>query len=209
MDFKNKKGLVFTSIGILILLIIGLLWPRNLEKKASPDWLVWEKLSDRVDLVLQESSESVDAEAKDDALESDLIDFLDTSSDKSTVRFATLALVKLALKSNDLAKVQEYSEKLVSGKEVDYISAIALYNLSSIALENNDEDLALSYLEQLVNSEEYMSTNSLQPEVIYLYATLLQEQDVEKARTLYQSIVDDYGDSIYFNLAKDRLLTIQ
>ena len=137
------------------------------------------------------------------AVKGDFEDFLASYGGKDGGRIGRLVFANISLNGQDTdLAIDLYRDSLTEFTAHSYFQNLVFSGLGYAYEAKKDLAKAIEFFEKIV-----ASTNSLmKDEALFSLGRLYREAgDMEKSRSAYQQIVSEYTDSVYLEIAKDKV----
>jgi len=216
LTFKQKLSLTiqkhsFVLLGLLVLIVlvvIGLLIFNSIQLKSL------EETTQKIEAIQDDYEKLAKLTDKEEISKSttnlinDLNSLIDTSSKNYALQRALFLRANLYYKNNEFDKSADDFKLIAKTFPSSYLAAISLVNAGAALEELNNTDGAIEVYMELI--DKYANTSPETANTYFSIGRLYEGKgDLTAAKKEYNTLIDNYPDSNWTNLARSRIIFLE
>ncbi len=216
LTFKQKLSLTiqkhsFVLLGLLVLIVlvvIGLLIFNSIQLKSL------EKATQKIEAIQDDYDKLAKLTDKGEISKSttnlinNLNSLIDTSSKNYALQRALFIRANLYYKNNEFNKSVDDFKLIAKTFPASYLAAISLVNAGAALEELNNTDGAIEVYMKLI--DKYANTSPETANIYFSIGRLYEGKgDLTAAKKEYNTLIDNYPDSNWTNLARSRIIFLE
>jgi len=205
----QKYSLILLGLLVLIVLVvIGLLIFNSIQLKSlEKETQKIEVIQDNYDKLALLTDEGEISKSRSNLI-NDLDSLINTSSKNYALQRALFIRANLYYNNKEFVKSVEDFKQLAKTFPDSYLAAISLVNAGAALEDLNNTDDAIEVYLMLI--DKYANTSPETANIYFSIGRLYEEKgDFTSAKEEYNTLIDNYPDSNWTNLARSRIIFLE